>query len=125
MFHTDRGSQYASELHRGILAKQGFFGSMSRLSNPHDNAKAESLMKTLRVEDAYLMEYESFDDVATGLPRFIEALQQPPSAFNLGLSQPCTVRRSPRPRHGHNRCLKMSIRRGTLQGNCMGQSFRF
>jgi len=30
VFHTDRGSQYASELHRGILAEQGFFGSMSR-----------------------------------------------------------------------------------------------
>lgn len=73
VFHTDRGSQYASELHRGILAEQGFFGSMSRRGNPYDNAKAESFMKTLKVEDAYLMEYVSFDDVATGLPRFIEA----------------------------------------------------
>lgn len=37
------------------------------------NAKAESFMKTLQVEDAYLVKYETLDDVATGLPRFIEA----------------------------------------------------
>lgn len=29
-------------------------------------------MKTLKVEDAYLMEYETFEDVAIGVPRFIE-----------------------------------------------------
>ena len=26
-------------------------------------------MKTLKVEDAYLMEYETFEDVAVGVPR--------------------------------------------------------
>jgi len=72
VFHTDRGSQYASELHRGLLAAHGFFGSMSRRGNPYDNAQAESFMKTLKVEDAYLMEYEAFEDVAIGVPRFIE-----------------------------------------------------
>jgi putative transposase len=36
------------------------------------NAKAESFMKTLKVEEVYLMEYETFDDVAGSLPRFIE-----------------------------------------------------
>ena len=31
------------------------------------NAKAQSFMKTLKVEDAYLVEYETLDDVA-GFP---------------------------------------------------------
>nr|WP_268874229.1 integrase core domain-containing protein [Tranquillimonas rosea] len=46
---------------------------MSRRGNPYDNAQAESFMKTLKVEDAYLMEYEDFEEVAVGVPRFIEA----------------------------------------------------
>ena len=39
--HSDRGSQYASEIYRGLLTTQGMLGSMSRRGNPYDNAKAE------------------------------------------------------------------------------------
>jgi putative transposase len=70
--HSDRGSQYAAEDYRAELTKHGLKGSMGRRGNPYDNAKAESFMKTLKVEEVYLMEYETFDDVAGSLPRFIE-----------------------------------------------------
>jgi putative transposase len=49
-------------------------GSMGRRGNPYNNAQAESFMKTLKVEEVYLMEYETFEDVAAFLPRFIEDL---------------------------------------------------
>ena len=52
--HSDRGSQYASEIYRELLAVHGLIGSMSRRANPYDNAKAESFMKTLKVEAVYL-----------------------------------------------------------------------
>ncbi len=70
--HSDRGSQYASEIYRQLLADNGLRGSMSRRGNPYDNAKAESFMKTVKVEAVYLMSYETFEDVKEDIPRFIE-----------------------------------------------------
>lgn len=45
---------------------------MSRRGNPYDNAKAESFMKTLKIEAVYPMAFERFEDVAGHLPQFIE-----------------------------------------------------
>jgi putative transposase len=59
-----------------LLKEHGFIGSKRRLGNPYDNPQAESLMKTLKVEDMYLMEYETFEDVALGVPRFIKAYNE-------------------------------------------------
>jgi putative transposase len=70
--HSDRGSQSASDAYRELLQSHGFVGSMGRRGNPDDNAKAESFMKTLKVEAVYLMAYETFADVAADVPRFID-----------------------------------------------------
>jgi len=70
--HSDRGRQYAAEDYRAELAKHGLKGSMGRRANPYDNAKAESFIKTLKVEEVYLGQYKTFKDVTAAIPRFIE-----------------------------------------------------
>ena len=70
--HSDRGSQYAAEIYRRLLRDHGLAGSMGRRGNPYDNAKAESFMKTLKVEAVYPMAFETFADVTEYLPHFIE-----------------------------------------------------
>lgn len=70
--HSDRGSQYAAEAYRQASEAGKLIGSMGRRGNPYDNAKAESFMKTLKVEAVYPMAFESFQDIAEHLPHFIE-----------------------------------------------------
>ena len=70
--HSDRRPQHASEVCRAPLSFHGLAGSMSRRGNPHDNLKAESIMKTLKVEAVYLGAYETFEDVTADLPRSID-----------------------------------------------------
>ena len=48
--HSDRGSQYAANDHRAVLAQHGIAGSMSRKGDCWDNAVAESFFATLKKE---------------------------------------------------------------------------
>jgi putative transposase len=70
--HSDKGVQYACLEYVELLNQNQFRISMSRSGNPYDNAFAESFMKTLKKEEVYLWEYESFIDVAERIPYFIE-----------------------------------------------------
>lgn len=70
--HSDQGVQYACQEYVELLTASQFLISMSRSGNPYDNAFAESFMKTLKKEEVYLWEYESFIDVAERIPYFLE-----------------------------------------------------
>lgn len=53
LWHTDRGSQYASYSHKDLLQHHGIVQSMSRKGNCWDNAVAESFFKTLKSDLVY------------------------------------------------------------------------
>jgi putative transposase len=72
--HSDRGVQYAAQDYVAALKQAGLVPSMSRKGNPYDNACVESFMKTLKVEEVYLREYRTYQDVLASVPRFIEAV---------------------------------------------------
>ncbi len=43
-----------------------------RAGSPYENIRMESFLTTLKYEEVYLCEYETFDDVVTRLPYFID-----------------------------------------------------
>ena len=70
--HSDQGVQYASKDYVDCLKKHNIQISMSRKGNPYDNAFAESFIKTLKVEEVYLNEYQTFEDALRNIRHFIE-----------------------------------------------------
>ena len=97
--HSDRGVQYASCEYTDLLKDKGILISMSRRGNPYDNAKAESFMKTLKMEEVYLYEYENMGEARSRIGYFLEDVYNrkrshsalgyvPPAEFEQSLLQP-------------------------------------
>jgi putative transposase len=70
--HSDRGVQYTSMAFTECLRNHGIQISNSRKGNPYDNAFVESFFKTLKYEEVYLNEYETFEDALRNIHQFIE-----------------------------------------------------
>lgn len=70
--HSDQGFQYCSSRYIEILKENGIVISMSDKANPYDNAKMESFFRTLKVEEVYMGEYNTYEDVLFSIPYFIE-----------------------------------------------------
>ena len=69
--HSDRGVQYASQVYIDRLKEFGIVISMSGKGNAYDNAFAESFIKTLKVEEVYINEYETFEEAYANIKHFI------------------------------------------------------
>jgi putative transposase len=59
IFHSDRGSQYASHDFRELLDEYGITSSMSRRGNCWDNACSETLFGSLKVERLHGQKFET------------------------------------------------------------------
>ena len=72
IFHSDRGSQYASEAYRRLLASKNIRPSMSRRGNCYDNAYVESWFGSLKKECVYRQQNKSEDEIKALVFEYIE-----------------------------------------------------
>ena len=72
IFHSDRGSQYASNEFRKLLDQEKCVQSMSRRGNCWDNAVAESFFKTIKVESLYRHKFENNQEVYSAIFDYID-----------------------------------------------------
>lgn len=72
LVHSDRGSQYASEVFRDELKKYGCKQSMSRKGNCWDNAVAESFFGALKNELVHHEKYKTREQARLSIFDYIE-----------------------------------------------------
>ena len=70
--HSDRGVQYASIAYTERLLSVGVQISMSAKGIVVDNAKAESFFNTLKQEEVYLKQYQTFEEASANIGQFID-----------------------------------------------------
>ena len=92
IFHSDRGSQYASNDYRKLLANFKMESSMSRKGDCWDNAVTETLFGSLKVERLHGMRFDTRRLAKDEVIDWITFLQPSKAAFDAGLYQPHGLR---------------------------------
>jgi putative transposase len=72
VWHTDRGSQYASDSHRAIIKQHHITQSMSRKGDCWDNAVAESFFHTLKTELTHQCKFKTREEARHAIFEYIE-----------------------------------------------------
>lgn len=72
ILHSDRGSQYAGNDFKALLAQNEFVGSMSRKGDCWDNAVAESFIHTLKVECIYRNKFRTHNEAKSRIFEYVE-----------------------------------------------------
>lgn len=98
IMHSDRGSQYASDLHRDLLERHGIKASMSRKGNCWDNSVMERFFLSLKMERVWHQDYanqaEAEKDVADYIVGFYNQIRlhsklryQSPNAYEQAMAE--------------------------------------
>ena len=77
LVHSDRGSQYASQLHMGLLQRHGLVCSMSRKGNCWDNAVMERFFLNLKMERLWQRDYANHAEAKADIADYIVGFYNP------------------------------------------------
>ena len=72
IWHSDRGSQYASDSHRKLLKDHGIIQSMSGKGDCWDNAVSESFFHSLKTELVYHCQFKTREEARQAIFDYIE-----------------------------------------------------
>lgn len=98
LYHSDQGSQYASDDFQELLKAHGITCSMSRRGNCWDNAVVESFFGTLKTELIYRQPWRSRAEVRTAVIEYIELFYNATRRHSsLGYRSPVDFERSNAP----------------------------
>jgi transposase InsO family protein len=93
VFHSDRGTQYASKGLKTLLEFEGMTQSMSKPGCPYDNSCVESFFASLKKECIYRKEYKHIDEVKKDLFEYIELFYNRKRLHSfLGYKSPVTFK---------------------------------
>ena len=91
--HSDQGAQYASQAYFELTKFYGITPSMSRKSNPYDNAMAENFFSILKTECIYRHKPKTFKEANELIDRYIHFYNHERIQNKTGVA-PLTLRHS-------------------------------
>jgi transposase InsO family protein len=106
MFHSDRGSQYASQAMTAKRAEYGMTASMSRKGNCWDNAPTESFFNSLKGERVHGTAYATRANAQAELFEYIEVFYNRSRRHStLGYSSPARFLENWISEHAAQQCI--------------------
>lgn len=88
IFHSDQGIEYAAHEYRELVEASGLTRSMSRKSNPLDNAAVESFFHTLKAELVHQRAFENDIEAVARIVEYIEFYNRERLHSSLGYQSP-------------------------------------
>lgn len=86
--HSDHGSQYLASTYIERLHQLGMLPSMGEVGNSYDNAHAESLNKTIKNEEVWVNEYETFEQAYESIATFVKKYNERRLHSSIGYVPP-------------------------------------
>ncbi|MEG2624557.1 MAG: integrase core domain-containing protein, partial [Clostridia bacterium] len=107
IFHSDRGSQYASSDFRGVVARHGGLQRMSGPGSPYDHACAESFFRSVKVECVDAAHFATRAQAADQIAEYLLFYNRRKIHASLGYLPPRGVRAE----SGEPRCRAVDVLR--------------